>query len=56
MTGFLRDVWTVLTKLSQVFQRDLIDIETVIVKATSMKLNQLKNRNGPELVKSMRKL
>ena len=41
------------TKLSQVFQRNLIDIETVnvMVESTVMKLNQLKNKNGPELSK-----
>ena len=35
------------------FQRDLIDIETVnvMVDATIMKLNQMKNKNGPELSK-----
>ena len=56
MTGFLRAVLSVLTKLSQVIQRDLIDIENVIVEATSMKLNQLKNKNGPELVKVYEKV
>ena len=57
MTGFLCDVLPVVTKLSQIFERDLIDIETVnvIVEATSMKLNQLKNENGPELVKVYKK-
>ena len=51
VTGFLRDVLSVVTKLSQVFQRNLIDIETVnvMVESTVMKLNQLKNKNGPEL-------
>ena len=53
VTGFLRDVLSVVSKLSKVFQRDLIDIETVnvMVDATIMKLNQLKNKNGPELSK-----
>ena len=55
MTSFLRDVFFVLTKLSQVIQRDLIDIETVnvIVEATSMKLNQLKNRKWTRIGKSL---
>ena len=49
----MRDVLSVVTKLSQVFQKDLIDVATVnvMVEATSLKLNQLKNKNGPELVK-----
>ena len=53
VTGLLRDVLSVVSKLSTVFQRDLIDIETVniMVDATVMKLNQLKNKNGPELSK-----
>ena len=47
------DVLSVVSKLSTVFQRDLIDIETVniMVESTVMKLNQLKNKNGPELSK-----
>ena len=53
LTGFLRDVLSVVSKLSKVFQRDLINIEreNVMVYETIMKLNQLKNKNGPELSK-----
>ena len=51
--GLLRDVRSVVLKVSTVFQRDLIDIETVniMVDATVMKFNQLKNKNGPLLSK-----
>ena len=47
MTGLLRDVLSVVLKVSTVFQRDLIDIETVniMVDATAMEINQLKYKN-----------
>ena len=50
---FDRSALSVESKLSKVFQRDLIDIETVniMVDATIMKLNQMKNKTCPELSK-----
>ncbi|XP_045187536.2 zinc finger protein 862-like [Mercenaria mercenaria] len=53
VSGFLKDVLYVVCKLSRVFQRDLIDVETVtlMIESTIMKLKQLKNVNGSELEK-----
>ena len=44
VTDLLRDVLSVVLKVSTVFLMDLIDIETVniMVDATAMKINQLK--------------
>ena len=47
VTGFLRDVLSVVSKWSTASKRELIDTEivSVMVESTVMKLNQLKNKN-----------
>ena len=53
VSGFFKDVLGVVGKLSQVFQRDNVDIETVniMVESTRMKITQFKTKNGIELAK-----
>jgi hypothetical protein len=54
VSAFLKDVLSVVCKLSKIFQRDSVDVETVnvMVESTVLKLNQFKHSNGPELEKT----
>ncbi|XP_053372932.1 zinc finger protein 862-like [Mercenaria mercenaria] len=58
VTGFLKDVLTVISRLSTLLQGDSVDIEVVNtqVELTQAKLSKMKRVNGPELDKTYKNI